>query len=375
MKTFGCIINTNLKERKSICLSFYKHYTGENMNKPYVIAEAGVNFYDTAKVRDVTPLEEALYYVEKAKEAGINAIKFQSYKAGTIASKMSPAYWDITKETTKTQYELFKKFDFFGEKEYGMLCEHCHKMGIDFMSTPFDYASADYLNDMVDVYKISSSDLSNIPFVEHIAKKGKPIYLSVGASYLSEVEAAVRAIKEAGNNDIALLHCVLSYPCKNEDANLNIITTLKRVFPDLKIGYSDHTLPDDTMTILTTAYLLGAEIIEKHFTLDKSLPGNDHYHAGDPEDFKKAVKNFQLINTILGQSEKTVLPCEMIPRREARRSLVLTRDMKAGEVLSQADLIAKRPGTGISPASLDIVLGRKLLIDCPEDTILTWGMI
>ncbi len=345
------------------------------MNKPYVIAEAGVNFYDTAKLRGVTPLEEAMHYVDKAKEAGIDAIKFQSYKANTIASKNSPAYWDTTKETTQSQYELFTKFDSFGEEEYRALYEHCKKVGIDFMSTPFDYASADYLDDMVDIYKISSSDLSNLPFITHIAKKGKPIYLSVGASYLSEVEQAVRTIRETGNNQIALLHCVLSYPCKNEDANLRIISTLKRIFPDITIGYSDHTLPDDTMTILTTAYLLGAEVIEKHFTLDKSLPGNDHYHAGDPEDFRKAISNFRLVNTVLGQSEKTVLPCELIPRREARRSLVLTRNMKKGEVITETDLIAKRPGTGISPTYQNIVIGRALLQDCPEDTVLTWDMV
>lgn len=345
------------------------------MSKPYIIAEIGVNFYDTAKIRNVSPLEEAMRYIDEAKAAGINAVKFQSYKAATIASKNSPAYWDTTKETTKSQYELFCKFDSFGEEEYRQLYRHCKEQGIDFMSTPFDYASADYLCDMVDIYKISSSDLSNIPFIRHIASKGKPIFLSVGAAYLSEIEQAVRAIKEEGCTDITLMHCVLSYPCKNEDANLNIIKTLKRIFPDLKIGYSDHTLPDETMTILTTAYLLGAEVIEKHFTLDKSLPGNDHYHAGDPADFKKAVNNFKLVNCVLGQEEKTVLPCELVPRREARRSLVLVRDMKKGEVIRKEDLIAKRPGTGISPADAEIVIGRKLIEDQPEDTVLTWKMI
>ena len=143
----------------------------------------------------------------------------------------------------------------------------------------------------------------------------------------------------------------------------------------MRIGYSDHTLPDETMTILTTAYLLGAEVIEKHFTLDKTLPGNDHYHAGDPSDFKKAVDNFTLIETILGQSEKTVLPCEIVPRREARRSLVLARDMKKGEIIAESDLIAKRPGTGISPAVSEVVIGRKMKEDSPEDTVLTWDMI
>lgn len=345
------------------------------MNRPYVIAEAGVNFYDTAKMRGVTPLEEAMHYVDEVKRAGIDAIKFQSYKAGTIVSKNSPAYWDTAQEPTKTQYELFCKYDHFGEAEYRRLCEYCHEAGVGFLSTPFDYASADYLEELVDIYKISSSDLSNLPFIRYIAAKGKPIYLSVGASYLSEVEQAVRAAREAGCPEISLLHCVLSYPCRYEDANLNVIKTLKRIFPELRIGYSDHTLPDETMTILTTAYLLGAEIIEKHFTLDKTLPGNDHYHAGSPDDFRRAIENFRLIDTALGQEEKTVLPCEVIPRREARRSLVLTRDMKQGEMLQKGDLAAKRPGTGISPAMQDIVLGRRLLADQQEDTVLTWDMV
>lgn len=345
------------------------------MKTPYVIAEAGVNFYDTAKTRGVTPLEEAMFYVDEAKRAGINAIKFQTYKAGKIASKNSPSYWDLTKEPTTSQYQLFQKFDSFGEEEYRKLYEHCKEIGIDFMSTPFDYDAADYLADMVDIFKISSSDLSNLPFIRYIARKGKPIYLSVGASYLSEVEQAVRVMKEENCPEIALLHCVLSYPCKNEDANLNIIKTLKRIFPDLIIGYSDHTLPDETMTILTTAYLLGAEVIEKHFTLDKTLQGNDHYHAGDPEDFSKAVSNFKLITEIMGQEEKTVLPCELVPRKQARRSLVLTRDMKKGEIITEKDLTAKRPGVGISPVYSDIVIGRKLQEDQPEDTILTWDMV
>ena len=129
------------------------------------------------------------------------------------------------------------------------------------------------------------------------------------------------------------------------------------------------------MTVLTAAYLAGAEVIEKHFTLDKSLPGNDHYHAGDPDDFAKAINNFKLIEEIMGTEEKTVLPCEMIPRREARRSLVLTRDMKEGEVITQNDLIAKRPGVGVSPAYQEIVVGRCVRKDCKEDTILTWDLV
>lgn len=246
---------------------------------------------------------------------------------------------------------------------------------MDFTSTPFDYASADYLERYVDFYKISSSDASNLPFIEHIGAKGKPVVISVEASYLSEADEAVRALKRSGCEDITVLHCVLSFPTCPDDANLRVIGTLKRTFPDLKVGYSDHVAPDVSMQTLSTAYLLGAEVIEKHFTLDKSLPGNDHYHSGDIEDFKRAVENFRFIDRILGSSEKTVLACEETPRREARRSLVLTRDMKAGEVIAKEDLMPKRPGTGIAPAYADVVIDRTVKFDLLEDTILTWDMI
>ena len=345
------------------------------MKKPYVIAEAGVNFFDTAKTRNVLPLEEALRYVDLAKEAGVDAIKFQSYKAHKLASKNSPAYWDTKEEPTLSQYELFKKYDCLEESDYRKLAEQSKLRGIDFLSTPFDYESADWLYDLVNAYKISSSDLSNTPFLKHIAKKGKPIILSVGASYISEIDEAVRVMKENGCPCITLLHCVLSYPCMPEDANLNMIKSIKKIFPSCKIGYSDHTKPDPTMAILTTAYMLGAETIEKHFTLDKTLPGNDHYHAGSPEDFAKVVKAFKLINVVLGQEEKTVLECEKIPRREARRSIVLNRDMKAGEIICEKDLTLKRPGTGIPPCYIEIIKGRKLNSDYAEDTVLTWEMV
>ena len=343
--------------------------------KPYVIAEMGVNFYDTAKVLNITPLEAAKMYIDAAAAAGVDCAKFQSYKADTIVSKNSPAYWDLTKEPTKTQHALFQKHDHFNKEDYQILCDYTHAKGLDFTSTPFDYTSVDYLDSMVDFYKISSSDLSNLPFVDYIGRKGKPVYMSVGAAYLSECDEAIRTLKNAGCKDIVVLHCVLSYPTSPDDANLRVIETLKRVFPDVRIGFSDHVAPDVTMMTLATAYLLGAEVIEKHFTLDKTLPGNDHYHAGDPEDFKKAIANFRFIDRVLGSAEKTVLDCEMIPRREARRSLVLTRDMKAGEVIRKEDLMPKRPGTGISPVYADIVIGRAVKNDLAEDTILTWEMV
>lgn len=342
---------------------------------PYLIAEMGVNFYDTAKALGITPLDAAKLYIDKAAEAGVDCAKFQSYKAGTIVSKNSPAYWDLTKEPTRSQYELFLKHDGFGEKEYRELCNHTHAKGLDFTSTPFDYASADYLEDMVDFYKISSSDISNLPFIRHIARKGKKVVLSIGASYMSEVDEAVRALREEGCKDIVLLHCVLSYPTLPEDANLRVITTLKKAYPELTVGFSDHVAPDSGMLTLAAAYMLGAKVIEKHFTLDKTLPGNDHYHAGDPDDFRKAIEAFRWIDTVLGSPEKTVLPCEEIPRREARRSLVLTRNVKQGELIAAADLMAKRPGTGIPPRFADIVAGRKAQRDLEEDTVLTWDMV
>lgn len=345
------------------------------MKKPYLIAEMGVNFYDTAKALNITPMEAAKMYIDKAAEAGVDCAKFQSYKADTIVSKNSPAYWDLSKEPTKTQHALFQKHDSFNEEDYRELCEYTHSKGLDFTSTPFDYASADYLEEMVDFYKISSSDLSNLPFIRHVAKKGKKMIVSVGAAYLSEVDEAIRAMIEVGNTDITILHCVLSYPTDPKDANLRIIETLKRTFPNVKVGFSDHVAPDDTMMTLAVAYMLGSEVIEKHFTLDKSLPGNDHYHSGDPEDFKKAIANFRWIDEVLGSSEKTVLDCEQTPRREARRSLVLTRDMKVGEVIKETDLMPKRPGTGISPEYVEVVVGRKVTKDLEEDTILTWEMI
>jgi Sialic acid synthase len=345
------------------------------LNKPYLIAEAGVNYYDTAAKEEIPVIEAAKKYISEAKKAGADAIKFQAYKAETLAVKNSPAYWDISKEKTRSQYELFKKFDFFGNKEYEELYRYAKETGIDFLATPFDYKSADYLESMVGQYKISSSDITNFPFLKYIAGKGKPVILSTGASYLHEIEEAVYVLQNGGCKKVALLHCVLSYPCKYEDANLNRIKTLKRIFPGLEIGYSDHTLPDESMTVLSAAYLLGADIIEKHFTLDKTLEGNDHYHSGNPEDFRKAVTNFNLIREVLGNTDEKVLQCEEIPRKEARRSLVINKKLEKGTVITENDITLKRPGTGIPPKFYDIVVGRSVKHDLEEDTILQWEMI
>ena len=268
-----------------------------------LIAEIGVNYYDIAAKEGTTPMEAAKRMVKEAKEAGIHAVKFQTYKAETLAAKASPSYWDTTEEPTTSQYELFKKFDTFGYEEYKELKEYADSLGIEFLSTAFDYESADYLDELMDVYKISSSDLSNLPFIEHQAKKNKPILLSVGASELPEIEAAIDAIRKYNDKMIVLLHCVLEYPTPLADANLNKIASLTKQFPDLIIGYSDHTKPTESCDVIKTAYNLGALCVEKHYTLDKTLTGNDHYHAMDPEDARRILAGIDFLDLIRGNGE------------------------------------------------------------------------
>ncbi|GAB6888910.1 N-acetylneuraminate synthase family protein [Desulfothermus okinawensis JCM 13304] len=330
--------------------------------RPYIIAEAGVNHEGS--------MELAKRLCEEALEGGANAIKFQTYKAETIASKNSPAYWDTTKEPTSSQYELFKKYDKFWKREMEELKKYCDKIGIEFLSTPFDRESATFLNDLVDVFKISSSDITNKPFIEYICKFKKPIILSTGASHLYEIQEAVSWIEKYGN-PLALLHCVLNYPTLDENANLGMIVGLKRAFPDKIIGYSDHTLPKD-MKVLEIAILLGAKIIEKHFTHDKTLPGNDHYHAMDKEDLTKFIKNLERIFTILGEFEVKALKNEEVARKNARRSIVAKRFIPKGKIIEYEDLTFKRPGYGISPKFIESVIGKKALNDINEDEVVKW---
>ena len=343
--------------------------------RPFLIGEIGVNFYDIAKKENITPMDAAKLMIKEAKNAGIDAVKFQTYKAEKIASRNSPAYWDLDEEPTTSQFELFKKFDSFGSEEYRELAEYCREVGIMFLSTPFDFEAIDFLDDLMDVYKISSSDLTNIPFIKAIALKNKPIILSTGASTLKEIKEAVNAIEEVSNVDIGLMHCVLSYPTKDEDANLLMIKDIKEQFEGYDIGYSDHTKPDDKMLILTTAYLYGANIIEKHFTLDKTLTGNDHYHAMDVEDVKTFNENIELINKIKGKKVKQPLVCESSSRKEARRSIVASKDIKKGEKITKDNITFKRPGTGISPSKVDEVIGMNANEDIAEDTLLTYEML
>jgi|UniRef100_A0A7C3SMJ6 sialic acid synthase SpsE len=348
-------------------LEVFKSYApcDNRLYMPYIIAEAGVNHEGS--------MEIAKRLIEEAKEGGADAIKFQTYKANTLVSKNSPAYWDITKEPTKSQYDLFRKYDSFWKDEMYELKEYCDKIGIEFMSTPFDIESATFLNEMIDVFKISSSDITNKPFIQYICQFNKPIILSTGASHLHEIQEAVSWIERYGNS-IALLHCVLNYPTSDKNANLGMIMGLKRAFPDKIIGYSDHTLPKD-MKVLEIATLLGARIIEKHFTHDKTLPGNDHYHAMDKEDLKIFRKHLYRIFEIVGEFKVKAIEEEELARKNARRSLVSKRFIPRGKVIEQDDLTWKRPAYGISPKSIDEVVGAEAFIDIKEDEILQWWMI
>ena len=251
-------------------------------------------------------------------------------------------------------------------EDFVLLKKYCDRKGIQFLSTPFDLDSIHFLEKLgCSFWKVPSGEITNYPYLLEIAGTGKPVIMSTGMASMKEVEEAVALLRHGGCSDLKLLHCTTEYPAPYKDVNLKAMLVLKERF-GVEVGYSDHT---PGIEIPVAAAALGACVIEKHFTLDKKLPGNDHYHAGEPEDFKKAIANFKWIDMVLGSGEKTVLECEWIPRREARRSLVLTRDMKADEVIRKEDLMPKRPGTGISPVYTDIVVGRKVVKDLEEELL------
>jgi len=332
---------------------------------PYVIAEIGVNHEGD--------MDTALRLIDLAKEGGADAAKFQTYKADKIASKYSPAYWDTNAEPTTSQRELFEKYDAFGPDDYAALADYCSSVGIDFASTPFDSEAVDFLDPMMTYFKVASADLTNTPMLRQVAGKGKPVLLSTGASSLSEIDTAVNELYTHGCGDLYVLQCTLNYPCPNENANLNMIDGLARTYPNLGIGYSDHTHPDPDMMILTAAWLKGATILEKHFTHDKSLPGNDHYHAMNVDDLKKFRANVSMLIDTLGSDFKHPLPSEAPAREHARRSIVLARDVAHSDIITEDDLTYKRPGQGISPLHWDDVIGMRAARNLQEDEVLQWS--
>lgn len=332
--------------------------------KPFLIADIGVNYYDIAQKEEMSLMDAAKLMVLEAKKAGVDAVKFESYKTENIISGQFPE-----------QFDLFKKYDDFGRDEFFELYWYCKELKLKFLSTPLDFESVDYLDEFMDIYSIASSDLTNIPFIQYIAKKEKPMLLLTGAATLNEVKRAVRAIEEVSTVDIAIMHSVLAYPTEYRDANLAMIKDLAQNFPEYEIGYSDHTKPDSNMFVLTTAYNFGADIIEKHFTLDKSLPGNDHCHSMDVEDVMTFKTHIGFLSQIKGMKNKQPLICESSAKRDARKSIVAIKDIKEGDVITSDILTFKRPGIGLSPAEIDEVVGKTALVDIAKDTLIDFDMI
>ena len=339
----------------------------------YIIAEAGVNYYEFAERFSVSPLEGAKMMVKAAAENGADAIKFQTYKAKYLAMKDSPGAWDRNDIPVETQYELFQMYDRLGEEEYRNLSEYAEHLGIAFISTPFDLESADYLEPYMEEYKISSSDISNIPLLTKIAKKNLPVILSTGASTVEEIDEAIALIRKYNDKKLTLLHCVLEYPTPYEDANLLKIQSLSKRYPDAIVGYSDHTKPDSNMDVLKTAFLLGAKVIEKHFTLDKTIKKkNYHFHSMDCDDLRKLKESLEFIKTICGND---ILGCqenEIMTRNSVRRSAVSAYPIMKGEKLSENMVIFKRPGTGIAPKDFLTIIGKTAVVDIKEDTLLRY---
>jgi len=336
----------------------------------YVVAEAGVNHNNSlARAKDL---------IRKAAAAGADAIKFQTYKAGKLTTKAAPRFWEWKGEPIKkgTQFDSYQTMDVdkFPLKHYPELIKTCKKYGIEFISTPFDEDSADALVKLgMKAIKVSSSDLTNLPFLTHLAKHKLPILLSTGASTMGEIEEAVHTIDAAGNKKIVIMQCTLVYPTPYEHANLRVIPTLATVFPQYPIGLSDHTLGTH---IPPAAVALGARMIEKHYTVDKSLPNSpDHHLSVDPKELEEMVTAIRHVESALGTSRKYVLPAEHHTYLYDKRSLVSACDIKKGMKITKEMLTHKRPGTGVRPKYRDIVVGRRASVDIPADTTILWEMV
>ena len=336
-----------------------------NYCEPYVIAELGANHNGD--------MELAKKLILSAKEAGAHCVKFQSWSKDSIFSRqkyeencfLADDYRDRTDFTMEELVDAYS----MSEQELKEMKDCADELGIDFTSTPFSKAEADFLVDELKVsfLKVASMDVDNLPFLDYLARKGLPIILSTGLSDLSEVDAAVRTMEEAGNKELVLLHCVATYPPKDEDVNLRRMETLRLQYP-YPIGFSDHTIGT---SVPLAAVALGACVIEKHFTLDKTMPGWDHAVSAEPSDLKEIVENSKQVHTALGNSR--IIHVEgQERRREFRRSIVTTHVIKSGEVLTEQDLDYKRPGTGISPSEVRYVIGRKVAEEIGEDRVIQW---
>lgn len=321
----------------------------ENKNgSVFIIAEAGVNHNGN--------LALAKKLIDVAKEAGADAVKFQTFQTEQVITKSAQkaAYQQITTGEQESQYEMVKKLELTFD-EFTTLKEYCDHSEILFLSTPFDMESIEYLETIdLPIYKIPSGEITNLPYLIRIAETLKPIIMSTGMSNLEEIGNTVSILKQHGNKDLTLLHCNTEYPTPFEDVNLNAMLTLRNTF-QTDVGYSDHTLGIEASV---AAVALGATVIEKHFTLDKNMEGPDHKASLNPEELKLMVQSIRNIERALGEGEKKPSKSELKNRDIARKSIVAKVPIQEGEVFSAANITVKRPGNGVTPMRWFDVIGQ-----------------
>ncbi len=331
----------------------------------FVIAEAGVNHNGS--------LDLARQLVDVAAEAGADAVKFQTFRADKLvtAGAKQAEYQARNTGRVESQAEMLRRLE-LSESDHRAIMAHCRDRGVRFLSTPFDHESADFLDsEGMEAIKIPSGEVTNLPLVQHLAAKQKPILLSTGMCTLADVEACVRTLEQAGIEKLAILHCVSCYPADPAETNLRAMTTMAAAF-GYPVGYSDHTLGNE---VSLAAAALGACVIEKHFTLDRSLPGPDHRASSEPTELKQLVTGIRMIESALGTGRKVPTPSEAGTAAVARRSLVTARPIPAGHVLRFDDLMARRPGTGLAPTMLPQIVGLTAREAIPEGTLLTLRMV
>lgn len=315
----------------------------------FIIAEAGVNHNGD--------LGTARALIDVAANAGADAVKFQTFHADHVATPEAPkaGYQLQTTSEAESQLEMLRRLE-LSPAAHRELQAYCQERGVVFLSTPFDEAAADFLEELgVPAFKISSGDLTNSPLLEHVAHKGKPVILSTGMANLEEVSEAVTVLRAAGCDDLILMHCVSNYPASPADVNLRAIRTMQAAF-DVPVGFSDHT---EGVELALAAVAIGACVIEKHFTLDRNLPGPDHRASLEPAELQLMIRGIRKVESALGDGRKTAAASELDTARVARRSLVAARDVSAGAVLERNMIVLKRPGTGLSPSLLGTVIGRR----------------
>lgn len=331
----------------------------------FVIAEAGVNHNGD--------LELAHRLIDVAACAGADAVKFQTFKAEGVATIDAPKaeYQKRTTGSRGDQLAMLKQLE-VPESWYPSLIERCLSRGIIFLSTPHDWEAMDILGRFnVPAFKVGSGDLTNLPFLRQLAEKGRPIIISTGMGTLAEVEEAVETIRGTGNNRLAILHCVTSYPSQVKDTNLKAMLTLEQAF-GVPVGYSDHTTGIEAAMAATA---LGAQIIEKHFTLDRNLPGPDHQASLEPDELREFVHSIRLVEGALGSGIKRPAPMEIPIQAVARKSIVAAVDIPSGAIITEDLLTTKRPGSGIMPRHWEEIIGRIATEDIARDSLLRWDNI